>query len=170
VETVKLFIGEEQRHARDLARFMTAQQIPLAQKQWTDTWFRKLRRLANLEMALMMLFTAELIAALYYSALGRATRSPILSALCTQIVSDETQHVRFQTESLQRIRLTQPKWRLWVTDGLYWIFFRVTAIAVWLDHSPVLKTDGYSLLSFYQAACNALDLNFLNIACISPRK
>jgi hypothetical protein len=156
VETIKLFIGEEQRHARDLARFMTPQQIPLAQQQWTDTWFRKLRRLANLEVALMVLFTAELIATLYYPALGQATRSPILSALCRQIVYDETQHVRFQTEALRSIRYNHPRWRLVVTDGLYALFFRVTAIAVWLDHYPVLKAGGYSAFSFYQAACHAL--------------
>ncbi len=161
VETVKLFIGEEQRHARDLARFMAPQHIPLAQNQWTDTWFRKLRRLANLEAALMVLFTAELIATLYYPALGNATRSPILSALCTQIVYDETQHVQFQIETLHQIRRTHPRWRLWGTNGLYWVFFRITAIAVWLDHYPVLRAGGYSMKTFYQKACSALQRSAL---------
>ncbi len=159
VKVIKLFIGEEQRHAQDLGQFMRQHQLPLAQKHWSDTWFRRLRRLANLEIALMVLLTAEVVATLYYPALGIATRSPLLHDLCQQIHQDETQHVQFQTETLQRIWRSHPQWRQWFTRILYRCFFQVTLIAVWVSHRPVLQAAGYSFTTFFQQACIALNTN-----------
>jgi hypothetical protein len=155
VEVVKLFIGEEQRHARELGRFMQQQQIPLARHHWSDTVFRKLRRLANLEVAFRVLLAAELIATLYYPALGKATRSPILQQLCAQISLDERQHVRFQSEQLSKIRQRRPRWLTRLIEPLYACFFRATVLVVWFDHHPVLKRSEYSFWSFYRAACAA---------------
>ncbi|WP_123040541.1 hypothetical protein [Cohnella candidum] len=59
------FIGEEQRHARDLARFMRKQDIPLIRVHWIDQVFRRLRRLASLEISVLVLLTAEIIAKVY---------------------------------------------------------------------------------------------------------
>ncbi len=159
VPVVKLFIGEEQRHARDLARFMKQQGLPLAKHQWSDGWFRRLRRLSNLEMALMMLFTAELIATLYYRALGAATRSPILQQLCQQILHDETQHVHFQIDLLRQIRRSHPRWRIALTDSLYSAFFRLTVVAVWFDHRSVLQASRYTLAKFYADAVKTLQVS-----------
>jgi hypothetical protein len=156
VEVVKLFIGEEQRHARDLGRFMQQQQLPLANHHWTNTLFRKLRRLANLEVAMMVLLTAELVATVYYPALGQATRSPVLQQLCIQISHDELHHVRFQAECLAAIRQGRPRWQCALINRAYTLFFRITLAAVWLDHRSVLKLGGYSCWSFYQTACAAL--------------
>jgi hypothetical protein len=156
VEIVKLFIAEEQRHARDLGRFMQQQQLPLAQHHWTDTLFRKLRRLANLEVALMVLLTAELVATVYYPALGQATRSPVLQQLCTQIFHDELHHVQFQAECLRAIRQHRPKWQCILINTAYSLFFRAALLAVWLDHHPVLKLSGYTCWSFHKTACMAL--------------
>jgi hypothetical protein len=156
VEVVKLFIGEEQRHAKDLARFMQQQQIPLTKHHWSDSLFRKLRRLANLKMALAILLTAEIIATVYYKALGNATESPVLQQLCSQILQDEVQHVRFQAETLGKIRHTYSGWQLALVDAFYYWFFRITTIAVWLDHYSVLHASGYTFREFYQAVCEAM--------------
>ena len=43
VEVIRLFISEEQRHARDLGRFLTLNNIPLVPTTFTDQVFRKLR-------------------------------------------------------------------------------------------------------------------------------
>ncbi|MDX2217248.1 MAG: ferritin-like domain-containing protein [Oculatellaceae cyanobacterium bins.114] len=161
VETVKLFIGEEQRHAKDLGRFMQQQQLPLAKQHWSDTWFRTLRRLANLEVALMVLLTAELVATLYYPALGSATQSPLLHDLCQQIHHDEMRHVQFQTETLHRIWRLHPHWRQRLTQTLYPLFFQATLIVVWVNHAPVLKAAGYSFTAFFQRACAALQSSLL---------
>lgn len=157
VDVIKLFIGEEQYHAHLLERFMALHQIQTAPHHWSDTAFRKLRRFANLEVALTVLLTAELFATLYYPALGQATRSPLLNALCTQIYQDEVQHVEFQTESLGHLRGHQPIWRGALADIAHQLFFRLTLLVVWGDHRPVFRASGYRFYDFYRQACQALN-------------
>jgi hypothetical protein len=62
VSAIEAFIREEQRHARDLARFLTAEGIPLTKHSWPDAVFRWLRRGAGLEVTVSVLLTAEIIA------------------------------------------------------------------------------------------------------------
>src|SRR5262245_40379941 len=45
----ELFIREEQHHAAQLKTFMEANGIPLKRRNWTDSVFRVLRRLAGFE-------------------------------------------------------------------------------------------------------------------------
>ena len=46
-EAMRLFIKEEQRHARDLGRFMDMAAIPRIRHTWPDRVFRRLRRLGG---------------------------------------------------------------------------------------------------------------------------
>src|SRR5215471_6667685 len=99
IPAIRLFIREEQRHARDLARFLTINGIPLARASFADSVFRRLRNLlGTLEMSIAVLITAELMAQVYYAALHAATHSAILRLLCEQILADEARHVEFQAE------------------------------------------------------------------------
>jgi hypothetical protein len=148
VDAVKLFIGEEQRHARTLGQFMKQQAIPLAKHHWTDTIFRKLRRLLNLEISLAVLLTAELIATVYYKALGDATKSPTLNQLCQQILHDEKQHVYFQTLILHQICHNRPDWLLKCIQLLQKLLFGCTLMIVWLDHGKVFLKSGYTFKIF----------------------
>ena len=84
-EAVKLFVAEEHRHARGLGRVLDLAGVPRLRKAWADTVFRRLRHLANLEMSIRVLITAEIIAKVYYAALGNATGSTVLRTLCEQI-------------------------------------------------------------------------------------
>ena len=68
-----LFIKEEQHHAAQLAEFMRANAIPLKRRNWTDSVFRRIRKLAGYEAAVTILVTAEMIGFVYYRALARAT-------------------------------------------------------------------------------------------------
>src|SRR5262245_34813272 len=68
VTAIKLFIREEQRHARDLGRFLGQNGIPLLKRTWPDTVFRWLRHRAGLELSIGVLITAEVIARVYYAA------------------------------------------------------------------------------------------------------
>ena len=47
IDAVRLLIGEEQRHARELAKFLELVGIPLAEVTWADTAFRWLRKRAG---------------------------------------------------------------------------------------------------------------------------
>lgn len=105
VRAIRLFIAEEQRHARDLGRFLTLNGLPLVHTTVADRIFRWLRNLvSSLEVSIAVLITAELIAKVYYAALREATASVILRRLCDQILSDEEAHVRFQSQQLARLR------------------------------------------------------------------
>ena len=99
-----LFIREEQHHAAQLREFMRANDIPLKQRNWTDSIFRRIRKLAGYEAAVTILVTAEMIGFVYYRALARATASRGLKSICRQMCADESVHLRYETQLLMTLR------------------------------------------------------------------
>jgi hypothetical protein len=143
-----LFIKEEQQHSRYLAAFMQSQSIPLAQKHWVDSVFRKLRGLAGLELSLTVLVTAELIAVPYYRALRAATGSPILKMICTRILEDEANHLKFQASMLARAAFGRPRAIQWAFGELHRSFLLGTTLVVWIEHRAVFEAAGYNFRRF----------------------
>lgn len=148
VDTTKLFIKEEQSHARVLGDFMAVEDIPKVKKDWADDIFRKLRTAASLENSVVVLITAEIIADTFYRALGNATGSKKLKAICEQIIKDEELHINFQSYTLKifyerRSRLSQ----LYIR-AFHSVLMLGAAFLVWLLHSSVLRAGGYSLNSY----------------------
>ena len=152
VEALKYFIREEQRHARDLARFMERAGIPTIDRTWPDTVFRSLRQFAGLELSISVLITAEIVAKVYYPALREATRSPMLRRVCDRIISDEIQHVEFQSERLAMLRRGRGDAALAATHGLHRFLFGGTLGVVWWKHARALRAGGYGLRRFWSAA------------------
>lgn len=148
VTAIRLFVAEEQRHARDLGRFLDAAGIPRLKSEWTDVFFRRLRHLAGLELTISVLLTAELLSNVYYAALRDATRSEPLRRLCSRILKDEVEHVRFQCERLALLRRYRRRSLLAVTHGLSWILCWGTACVVWWGHRPVFRSAGLTLRDF----------------------
>ena len=151
-EAVKLFVAEEIRHARDLGRVLDLAAVPRLRKAWADSVFRRLRHLANLEMSIRVLITAEIIAKVYYVALHEATGSTVLRTLCKQIMRDEREHVRFQCDYLailQRGRRAGSRraveWgQRFLYAGACWV--------VWKNHRKALRRGGLNLRS-YRGRC-----------------
>jgi hypothetical protein len=156
-EAMKLFIAEEQRHARDLALFMSTQRMPLAGRQWTDTVFRTLRRLWNLEVSVTVLLTAELVARVYYKALKAATASALLQQICAQLLRDETAHVHFHTTLLASIRSTRPRSLTLLQDACYRLFHHCTLLIVWIEHGNVLRSGGFHFRRYWKSSRLYLD-------------
>src|SRR5258708_9459101 len=104
VRIFELLIREEQRHASLLRAFMQDHRIPLKKADWTDRVFRRIRRLAGLQLYVSVLTCAELIGKVYYRALESATDCKRLRALCQGIVSDELPHIGFETQVLFTLR------------------------------------------------------------------
>lgn len=144
-----LFVAEEHRHARDLGRVMDLAGIPRVSKTAADGIFRRLRKLAGLEMSIAVLVTAEIIAEVYYDALMRCTDSLVLRTLCQQILRDEVKHVEFQTQRLAIMRQSRSRLPLAVTHLVHVVFMAATCNVVWLKHRRVLRGGGYGLLSFF---------------------
>jgi rubrerythrin len=142
------FIKEEQQHSRYLAAFMESQSIPLVEKHWVDTVFRKLRGLAGLELSLSVLVTAELIAVPYYRALRGATGSPILKMICTRILEDESCHLKFQASMLARTASTRPALFQSALSELHRLFLLGTILVVWIEHRAVIQGAGYDFQRF----------------------
>jgi len=149
VSALQLFIQEEQRHARDLERFMMQQGLPLAQHHPVDSIFRWLRRSFNLEVCIVALLMAEIIAVAYYKALHDATAAPVLRGICQQILRDEAQHLRFQLDTLARLRCGRSPIRFFVTDIFQRILFVGILMVVWSGHRRVFRAGGVSFGQFW---------------------
>ena len=153
VTALRLFFAEEQRHARDLARFLGINGIPLAKSTGPDRVFRLLRHLlGTLEMSVAVLITAEIIAKVYYAALREATGSVILDRLCEQILRDEASHVEFQSEQLAKLRAGRGRWLYRLTIAGQRMLFLGTCIVVWAFHRRVFEAARQTFWRFWRGA------------------
>jgi len=152
VRALRLFIREEQGHAALLGRFMDQTGIPRIRHNWVDAVFRRLRRLAGLEMSICVLLTAEVIAKIYYRALLLATDAAALREICRRILEDETHHVRFQSERLAILRKKRPPWASGAVVFLQRMLFAGASLVVWGHHRPVLRGAGLTFRGFWKEA------------------
>jgi hypothetical protein len=149
---VELLILEEQRHAALLHDFMASHQIALKHCDWTDGIFRRLRRLAGLELYFHVLISAELVGIVYYRALEAATGCQRLRVLCRMLVADELAHVGFESQLLIALRLRRTPLLRAAVRSAHRLFVAGTALVVWLTHRSVLKRAGYRLRSFVRVS------------------
>ncbi|MSS73058.1 MAG: ferritin-like domain-containing protein [Candidatus Latescibacteria bacterium] len=152
VAAIRLFIAEEQRHARDLGRFLTLNAIPLAHTTFTDRVFRRLRNLiGSLEVSIGVLVTAEMIANVYYAVVREATRSIVLRRLCEQILRDEVRHVQFQAEQLGKLRTDRSWVGMAVTMNLHYFLYLGTVWVVWLTHCRAIRRGGLGCFGWWKS-------------------
>jgi hypothetical protein len=148
VRITELFIREEQRHAALLRTFMEDHQIPLKGSDWTDRVFRRVRRLAGLELYLYVLISAELIGNVYYRALESATGCQRLKVLCRTLVAEELAHIGFESQLLLALRARRAAPARTLLRLAHRAFLTGSALAVWLTHRSLLRHCGYSARSF----------------------
>jgi len=149
VDAIRCFIGEEQRHAATLARFLAAAGVPPREHTRLDSAFRWFRHRVGFEWFLRILVAAEMIGKVYYRAVLRASDSALLRGICTQLLRDEVRHLRFHFERLAQLRRHQPAWKQRMTNRLYWCFYRGTALAVWLRHHRAFRAGGVHFQSYW---------------------
>ncbi|GAB4545425.1 MAG: hypothetical protein OHK0023_03710 [Anaerolineae bacterium] len=147
---LRAFIAEEQRHAAYLARFLRQQNLPLIEHNWVDSVFRRLRRLATLEVSVVVLITAEIIAVTYYKALHDVTQSLTLQHICRQILHDEIKHLAFQRQTLDQLRVRRSRVMCGLGMRLHRLLFAGTLLIVWWQHGKVYRAAGSNLFNFWQ--------------------
>lgn len=147
VKITRLFIAEEQKHARLLKRFMELHRIPLIKAHWTDAVFRRLRKHVGFASSVTVLITAEIISLVYYRALKNCTGSKLLREICDEILSDEEAHVRYESELLAHLRGAQPRLWRFAASFLHRVLFCGTVV-VYHDHRKVLAGGGYGFFRF----------------------
>ncbi|MEZ6139162.1 MAG: ferritin-like domain-containing protein [Zavarzinella sp.] len=152
IDAVRLFIAEEQRHGGDLGKFLDLAGIKRAESDWGDTLFRKIRyAFPRMEVWATPVVMVETHAMVYYNALRRATKSPVLRRICEQILADEVAHIRFQCERLAILHRRRSKLLLQLTMVFHRIAFTAITIAVWVGHRKVLRAGGYNFHRFWRA-------------------
>jgi hypothetical protein len=163
-----LFIKEEQHHAAQLKIFMRANGIPLKERSWTDSIFRRLRKLAGFEAAVTVLVTAEMIGFVYYRALARATNSRCLKTICRTMCADESLHLRYETQLLLTLRGHRGPLRRRFVEFLHHTLLTASACVVFHDHRRVLVHAGYGLRSFVRD-CRATYRMVMRVGAYRPR-
>ncbi|MEM7392807.1 MAG: hypothetical protein AAF492_10705, partial [Verrucomicrobiota bacterium] len=129
-----------------------------AQFDWTDLIFRKMRKLAGLDVCISVLVPAEIIALVYYKALRDATHSLTLKQICRQILKDEVQHILFQTNALRNLRRGKSALTKAILPWCHRAFMWVTILVVWLQHGRTLRAGGYNFSRFFgEALCEMED-------------
>ena len=152
---IDLFVAEEQSHSRLLARTVEHLGGKLLTKQWTNSIFRRLRFLVNLEFAIQVLLTAELIAEVYFGTLYLRCNDPVVKKVSHKLLRDEMKHLDFQRDFLsERVASFNPLGRkLW---GLqFQLIHATTAAVVAWDHRKVLLALGISPAAFRQRCLQA---------------
>lgn len=155
-DTIKLFIKEEQNHALILSRFMEVHKIPKIHGHWVDSVFRKLRRIFNLKYAIATLLIAETVALVYYDCLRQATKSPMLTAICSQLLRDEHYHVTFQLETINQFESESSSFSNTLLHIYRNVLISGTLPVVWFYHRNVLKAGNLTLASFYSSVKQTL--------------
>lgn len=150
MEAITLFIREEQTHAGILSQYMANQNIPRISGHWVDDVFRGLRKMAGLQLTLTVLLTAEIVAKIYYNALKRCTRDPLLAAICEQILRDEDQHIDFQCYAIKKLNEVRSFRQKWVRRYFHALLMRGTLLVVWMEHHKVYRQAGLGFWEYWR--------------------
>lgn len=163
-----LFIREEQHHAAQLREFMLANGIAPKRRNWTDSIFRWLRKLAGYEAAVTILVTAEMIGFVYYRALARATNSRRLKTICREMCADEAIHLRYETQLLTTLRGERGPFARRLVAFLHRSLLWVSAFVVFHGHRRVLQHVGYRRRTFIRD-CAAIHRMVMRGGVYRPR-
>lgn len=152
IPALQLFIAEEQRHSAMLGQFLDREGIPRLTHDWADLVFRRLRKLAGLEMCAMVLVTAEVLAVPFYQALRDATHSRLLRAICARILRDEVAHLQYQGLTLGLIRRDLSERARRMRSYGHAVLFHATALLLWCQHRQVFLAAGCKFGRFWADA------------------
>ena len=150
--SLELFIAEEQGHSRLLGLFLDRERIPRLNSHWVDGVFRQLRKLAGLDVCVMVLVTAEVLAVPFYQALRDATRSQLLRSICKRILCDEAAHLDYQALTLGLIRRSLSNRARAIRVLCHSILFHCTALLLWQQHHVVFRAAGRDFRRFWTQA------------------
>ncbi|MFI5683173.1 ferritin-like domain-containing protein [Streptomyces sp. NPDC051636] len=145
---VKLFVAEEQNHARLLARLLAAGGVPTLTGHWSDRAFVRLRRLMGLRTELLVLMIAEVVALRYYRALRDGAGDPLTSDVAARILADEQRHVPFHCDRLNASFRELPRPLRRPVTAAWQLLLCAVCLVVAADHGAALRELGVGRLRF----------------------
>ncbi|MGK4583956.1 ferritin-like domain-containing protein [Kitasatospora sp. HPMI-4] len=152
---VRLFIAEEQNHARLLARLLAAGGVTTLESHWSDRIFVQFRRLLGLRLELMVLMIAELVAVEYYRSVRDGVADPLAREVASRILADEQRHIPFHCRRLRHSIDELPVAARSVAVLGWRILLLAAALFVALDHGPALRALKVRRTRFLRASMGA---------------
>ena len=150
------FIAEEQGHAVLLGRLLDHLRGERLEKQWSNSTFRTLRVLVNLEFNIQVLLTAELIAEVYFGNLYLRVNDPAVRLVARKLLFDEMKHLDFQREFLaERLAVLSPLVRLLWRWQFHLVHCVTTRVVAW-DHADCFRAIGLKPAEFRKRAASAI--------------
>ncbi|MFE7169377.1 ferritin-like domain-containing protein [Streptomyces sp. NPDC057616] len=147
-QAVRLFVREEQNHARLLARLLAAGGMPTLNGHWSDAVFVRLRRLMGLRMELLVLMIAEVVALRYYRALRDGTGDALTTDVAGRILADEQRHVPFHCERLHASLAELPRAMRRPVMTAWRLLLLAASLVVAADHGAALHRLDIGRLRF----------------------
>jgi hypothetical protein len=149
---VTLFIAEEQRHSAMLGQYLHLAGESRLNKSKVDGIFRWLRHLMGLELSLIVLSTAEVVATVYYRALRDATECELLRSICRRILRDEAAHLAFHRDRFLTLRWNRSLVARSILRLIHHCLLMAALLPVWWCHGRVFRAGGISFLKLARDA------------------
>ncbi|KOG44659.1 membrane protein [Streptomyces virginiae] len=147
-EAVRLFVAEEQNHARMLALLLAAGGAGTLSGHWSDAAFVRLRRLLGLRVELLVLMVAEVVALRYYRAVRDGAPDPLTAEVAGRILADEERHVPFHCRRLREGFAGLPAPARRTVVGGWRALLAAATVVVAVDHGPALRHLGVGRRAF----------------------
>lgn len=153
LETMDLFLREENNHADCLARVIGLLHGRLLKGHWTDAFFIVFRRALGLKTELFVLLVAEILGQVFYDCVAHSPEYEELSELFATIVADEKAHLEFHTQYLGlRMQETLPgtlgKVSRTILYAVWTAFFLAAMIVFIADNRRGLKATDTSCIDY----------------------
>jgi hypothetical protein len=151
-EALRLFVAEEQEHARLLERLVRRFDGQIIRRHWTHALFRLVRHALGFKFEIQLLVIAELVGTAYYRLLHARARDPVLEETCSLLLQDEAQHIAFHADWLgsflcRLLPMEVGAWRM-----QFQILFTAAACVAWIDHRAALVSSGATRRKFFAEA------------------
>lgn len=152
---LRLFVLEEQEHARISALICTALDIGMLDQHWSDRAFRAARRIRGFRAEMLLMSAAELITAEVYHVLGEGIGDPTLARLFTRMHADEQRHLDFHASVLPPHLERLPRFLRTTTSVVWFAAARLAILAVAVEHRSLFRACGGGMRSFIRRSTAA---------------
>ncbi len=152
---LRLFVLEEQEHARLHALICTSLDIAMLDEHWSNRVFRSARRIRGFRAEMLLMAIAELITAEVYEVLAAGVGDPTLSRLFARMHADELRHLEFQASVLPPHLDRLPRVVRDITSLLWLTAARLAILAVAIEHRSLFRSCGIGMRSFVRSAMAA---------------
>jgi hypothetical protein len=150
-EATALYVREEGRHAALLAEVLASLGAPTRKRATAEVFFRRGRRLIGLRTKMLVIAAAEVVGVAIYTQLRDGAPSPVISAVATDILDDELDHLDFQALLFSRVLATCGPLAPVVAPALALAFVVVlvpATLLVVVEHQAALRHLGTNPLVF----------------------